>query len=121
MATATTEKPDHLVAAERLVGKLPKKVRDGVTVEQGKGKYTLLIHGNRTVASVRNKNIRLTFGHDGTASSLGELASCVAEAATSRPPVLSKEEKEAAKQAKADAKKKAELAEADDENAGGGE
>ena len=90
---ATAEKPDHLTAAERLVSKLPKKIRDGVTVEEGKGKYTVLIYGNRTIASVRPKNVRLTFGHDGTAASLADLAGCVAEAATSRPPVKSKEER----------------------------
>lgn len=89
------EKPDHLVAAERLVGKLPKAVREGATAEKGKGKYSLVKFGNRTVASVRAANVRITVGHDGSAGQLADLAPLVAQAAQSRPPLKSPEERKA--------------------------
>jgi hypothetical protein len=106
MATATAEKSDHLIAAERLVSKLPKQVRDGATLEEGGGEYTLLKYGGRTVASVRNKNVRITVGHDGTTDTLAALAPAVAEAATSRPALKTPEEREAEREAKKEAKEK---------------
>lgn len=106
MATATAEKSDHLIAAERLVSKLPKAVREGATLEEGGGEYTLLKFGGRTVASVRPKNVRITVGHDGTTDTLASLAPAVAEAATSRPALKTPEEREAERQAKREAKEK---------------
>jgi hypothetical protein len=103
---ATAEKADHLVAAERLVAKLPKTVRDAATLEEGGGEYTLLKYGGRTVASIRNKNVRITVGHDGTTDTLASLAPAVAEAATSRPPVKTPEEREAEREAKKEVKEK---------------
>jgi hypothetical protein len=126
-ATATAEKADHLAAAEKLVAKLPKAVREAATVEEGKGKYTLVKYGGRTVASVRSKNVRITIGHDGSAAAVGALAPAVAEAATSRPAVKTKEEREQEKEERKrkkeeEAKAKAEAqAEAEDEDSGGGE
>lgn len=93
MATKT-ETPDYQEAAERLVAKLPKAVRDKTTIESGGGKYALVKYGGRTVASVRSKNVRVTFGHSGSADSLGELAGAVAEAAKSRPEVKAKKKAE---------------------------
>jgi hypothetical protein len=104
---ATQEKSDHMVAAERLVKALPSAVRKKAEVEEGKGKYTLVKVGGRTVASVRSKNVRLTFGHDGTADSVAGLADALAEAAGSRPPVKTMEEREAEKKAKTEAKAEA--------------
>lgn len=104
---ATQEKSDHTIAAERLVKALPSAVRKTAEVEDGKGKYTLVKVGGRTVASVRSKNVRLTFGHDGTTDSLSELGDALAQAAGSRPPVKTPEEREAEKKAKAEAKAEA--------------
>lgn len=103
---ATAEKQDYQVAAERLVAKLPKAVRDKTELEAGGGKYTLVKFGGRTVASVRSKNVRITIGHDGTVDALAALAPAVAEAATSRPALKTPEERAAEKKAKKEAKEK---------------
>lgn len=114
MAKLEAVKDDHTVVAEKIVAKMPKAVREKATVEAGKGKYTTIQFGGRTVASVRSKNVRITYGHDGTASDAGSLASLIADAATSRPAVKTKEEREAEKEQKkkereeAKAKKEAE-------------
>jgi hypothetical protein len=100
------DKSDHLAAAEKLLAKLPKAVRDGATLEEGGGEYTLLKFGGRTVASIRPKNVRITVGHDGTTDAMEAIAPTVAEAATSRPALKTPEEREAEREAKREAKEK---------------
>ena len=75
---------EHAAVAEAVVAKLPKALRDTVEVEAGGGAYTLLKVDGRTVASVRAKNIRVTFRHDGSAASVASLAKAVGEAAATK-------------------------------------
>ena len=79
-------KPAHEVTAERILAKLPKAVRDEAEVEPGGGEYHLLKVGGKTVASVRNRNVRVTFRHGGTAADAEALAKVVAKAAATKSP-----------------------------------
>ncbi len=98
MSTTATTKAEEQAAlaaasAEKLKAKLPKAVRDKAEVVGGEKPYALLKFGGRTVASVRPKNVRVTFGYD-SVESLTALAPVLAEAARSRPEVQRKEKAE---------------------------
>src|SRR4051794_36800303 len=93
---AAEKKPAHQATAERILAKLPKAVRDEAEVEQGGGEYHLLKVGGKTVASVRNRNVRVTFRHGGTAAEADALAKVVADAAATKAPAPAKEEKQEA-------------------------
>jgi hypothetical protein len=110
---STTEKPDYLVTAERIVAAAPKAVRDETTIEAGGGKYSLVKYRGRTLLSVRSKNVRVTVSHDGSAAAARKLTVLFAEAAESVPvkePKPTAEEKAAAK-AEKEATKEAAAAE----------
>jgi hypothetical protein len=63
--------PDY---AERIVKALPAKVREAAEVVAGGGAYSILkVHG-KSVASVRDKNVRIVHPTDGSADSLKALA-----------------------------------------------
>lgn len=75
--------PDH---AEKIVKALPAKVREAAEVVAGGGAYSILkIHG-KSVASVRDRNVRIVHPTDGSADSLKALAKLVAEAAPEAKP-----------------------------------
>lgn len=75
--------PDY---AERIVKALPAKVREAAEVVAGGGAYSILkVHG-RSVASVRDKNVRIVHPTDGSADSLKALAALIAEAAPEAKP-----------------------------------
>lgn len=87
---AAEKKSDHEVTAERIQAKLPKAIRDEAEVEQGGGEYHLLKVGGKTVASVRNRNVRVTFRHGGTAADAEALAKVVADAPATKAPAPEK-------------------------------
>lgn len=87
--------PDH---AARIVKALPAKVREAAEVVAGGGAYSILkVHG-KSVASVRDKNVRIVHPTDGSADSLKALAKLIAEAAPeAKPEPKPKAAKKAAK------------------------
>lgn len=101
----STQKADYIAFAERLVKSLPKAVRDQTVVEQGGGKYALVKHDGRTVASVRSRNVKIVHSIDGSAGMADALAPIVASAALSRVAAAEKAEKaKAAEKPKAEKK-----------------
>ena len=87
--------PDY---AERIVKALPAKVREAAEVVAGGGAYTILKVNGKSVASVRDKNVRIVHPTDGSADSLKALAALIAEAAPeAKPEPKPKADKKAAK------------------------
>jgi hypothetical protein len=76
--------PDH---AARIVKALPAKVREAVEVITKEGKpYSVLKINGTSVASVRDRNVRIVHPTDGSADSLKALAALIAEAAPEAKP-----------------------------------
>lgn len=100
------KKAAHPEYAERIVKALPAKVRDAAEVVAGGGAYSILkIHG-KSVASVRDRNVRIVHPTDGSADSLKALAKLIAEAAPEAKPEP-KPKADKAKASKSKAKPKA--------------
>ncbi len=100
--------PDY---AERIVKALPPKVREAAEVVAGGGAYSILkVHG-KSVASVRDRNVRIVHPTDGSADSLKALAKLIAEAAPEAKP---EPKPKAAKAPKAGADGKGDEAKAED-------
>jgi hypothetical protein len=76
----------HPQLAERIVKALPAKVREAAEVVAGGGAYSILkVHG-KSVASIRDRNVRIVHPTDGSADSLKALAKLIAEAAPEAKP-----------------------------------
>ena len=82
---ADEKKDQHGAFAKKVADKLPREHKSNSEVVAGKGGYTLIKVGGRTVASVRNRNVRVTFPHDLSAGAAESLASMVAAAADNAP------------------------------------
>jgi hypothetical protein len=76
----------HAAHAERIVKALPAKVREAAEVKAGGGEYTIIRVNGKTVASVRDRNVRVTHPTDGSADSLKALAKLIGEAAPDEKP-----------------------------------
>jgi hypothetical protein len=91
----------HPGYAERIVKALPPKVREVAEVVAGGGAYSILkVHG-KSVASIRDRNVRIVHPTDGSADSLKALAKLIAEAAPEAKPEPEPKPKAAAKAPKA--------------------
>lgn len=70
--------PDY---AERIVKALPAKIREAAEVVAGGGAYSILKVNGKSVASIRDRNVRIVHPTDGSAGSLKALAKLIADAA----------------------------------------
>ena len=59
------EKQVHVQFAERVLDELPADAKTDAELKPGKGAYTLLRVRGRSVASIRNRNARVTMPHAG--------------------------------------------------------
>lgn len=75
--------PDY---AARIVKALPAKVRDAAEVVAGGGAYSILKVQGKSVASIRDRNVRIVHPTDGSAESLKALAALIAAAAPEAKP-----------------------------------
>jgi hypothetical protein len=104
----------HAEHAEKILKALPAKVREAAEVIKGGGEYQILkIHG-KSVASVRDKNVRIVHPTDGSADSLKALAKLIADAAPEPAPAKPTAEEKAAAKAEKEAAKEAAAASAKD-------
>lgn len=71
----------HADYAERIVKALPAKLKEAVEVKPGGGEYTIIKVNGKSVASVRDRNVRIVHPTDGSADSLKALAKLIGEAA----------------------------------------
>jgi hypothetical protein len=76
----------HADHAERIVKALPAKVRERAEVKAGGGAYSILKIDGKSVASVRDRNVRIVHPTDGSAASLKALAKLIADAAPEAKP-----------------------------------
>ena len=66
---AADKKPAvHPEFAIKVMGALPAELRKSAELKKGAGEYTTLRVRGKTVASIRDKNIRITHRHGGTAA-----------------------------------------------------
>jgi hypothetical protein len=136
------KKNTHKEFAEKILAKLPKAIRDESELKAGGGDYTILKVRGKSVASVRNNNVRIVHPTDSSADSAKALAALIAEAAPEKKAepkpkadskskakdddaAAKKAEKEAeaerAAEAKIEAEREAEAASKDDEGSKGGD
>jgi hypothetical protein len=94
----------HADTAEKIVKALPAKLRDRAELKAGGGEYTIVKIDGKSVASVRDRNVRIVHPTDGGAEHVKHLASLIADAAPEPKPA---DEKPAKKPAKKSAGKKA--------------
>lgn len=101
-------KGDHVHPdfAVKVLGALPDDLRKSAELKRGGGEYTILKVRGKSVASIRDKNTRITHPHGGTVAEATALGKLIAKAAPDDAP------KPKAK-AKAPAKPKAEGKEGD--------
>jgi hypothetical protein len=78
------KKNTHTEFAEKILAKLPKAIRDESELKAGGGEYTILKVRGKSVASVRNNNVRIVHPTDSSADSAKELAELVANAAPAK-------------------------------------
>jgi hypothetical protein len=75
------KKHKHPEYADRILKALPAKLKAEAEVVAGGGAYSILKVCGKSVASVRDKNVRIVHPTDGSADSLKALAALIAEAA----------------------------------------
>ncbi|MGH3373137.1 MAG: hypothetical protein ACRDP6_00210 [Actinoallomurus sp.] len=91
----------HPDFAVKVMGALPDDLRKSAELKKGGGEYTILRVRGKSVASIRDKNVRIVHPHGGTAAEATALGKLIAKAAPAEAP----KPKAAKKAAKAEAKK----------------
>jgi hypothetical protein len=75
------KKNSHKEFAEKILAKLPTAIRKEAELKAGGGEYTILKVRGKSVASVRNNNVRIVHPTDCSADSAKELAELIGKAA----------------------------------------
>jgi hypothetical protein len=99
-------KNTHKEFADKILKALPAALRKETEAKAGGGEYTIIKVRGKSVASVRNNNVRIVHPTDSSGESAKALAALIAEAAP---------EKKAEPKPKADSKSKAKAKAKDDE------
>jgi hypothetical protein len=90
----------HPDFAIKVMGALPDELRKSAELKKGGGEYTILKVRGKSVASIRDRNVRIVHPHGGTAAEATALGKLIAKAAPAEAP-----KPKAEKPAKAEAKK----------------
>lgn len=89
----------HPDFALKVMGALPDELRKSAELKKGGGEYTILKVRGKSVASIRDRNVRIVHPHGGTAAEATALGKLIAKAAPDEAPKPKPEKKAAAKKA----------------------
>jgi hypothetical protein len=81
-------KGDHVHPdfALKVMGALPDDLRKSAELKKGGGEYTILKVRGKSVASIRDKHVRIVHLHGGTAAEAAALGKLIAKAAPAEAP-----------------------------------
>lgn len=76
----------HPDFALKVMGALPDDLRKSAELKKGGGEYTILKVRGRSVASIRDRSVRVVHPHGGTAAEATALGKLIAKAAPAEAP-----------------------------------
>jgi len=94
----------HPDFALKVMGALPDDLRKSAELKKGGGEYTILKVRGKSVASIRDRNVRIVHPHGGTAAEATALGKLTAKAVPAEPPKPKAAAKKAAESKSDDAK-----------------